>query len=497
MRKGKETSNSPAAAGTQESGTTPRRVIVVDLDQTLILGDTLHEQIVRLVLGKPWLLPRLLLSLLRGKAATKAFCAEHIALDVATLPACPEVLAFVREEQARGSYVVLCSAADKSVADNIAAHFGLFDEVVATEGGTNLKGKAKADVLCTRFPEGFIYAGDHADDIAVWAHAAGIILVGVTAAVETKARALGIPVVAIFPHRKKRGNSLRLWARALRLHHLSKNVLMFAPLVLAHQWFDRFLVTRTLLGFVLLLAVTSASYLINDLADLDADRRHATKRYRAIASGAMPIAMAALVPVFVLPGALAGAFLLDFWFGATLASYLGLTLAYTFRLKQLPLLDVFIIAVLFTLRLMMGAILISDALPVWLATFSMFFFFSLAMAKRHAEVVRAMRKGGDSLISRGYDTGDWPLMLGLGLASGLGSLIILVLYLVNEAFRKVGYGNPEFLWLIVPLVAIWIGRIWLLTHRGQMHDDPVYFAISDRPSQTLAAFALICFLVAV
>ncbi len=476
--------------------TTERRIVVIDLDQTLVRNDTLHEQIVRLIFRQPKRLPGLFGALLRGKAATKAYCADHVELDPATLHACDEVLGFIRSEKAAGSYLVLCSAADIRVANALAAHVGLFDEVIATSGSTNLKGPAKAEALARRFPQGFVYAGDDEADLAIWSKSDGIVLVGVSDRVARRARAMGKPVVAELRTRAANPKShLQIWAKALRVHHWSKNILMFVPLLLAHEWFNFDLIARSCMGFGLLLAVTSSSYLINDLADIDADRLHATKRHRPIASGALPLSQALLVPVIVLPLALILAALLNIEFAMALAAYLVITLAYSFGLKRIPLLDTFIIGVLFTTRLVMGATFVGSGLPIWLLTFSMFFFFSLAMAKRHTEVLRSAGNGA-SLATRGYRPEDWPLTLNMGVTAGLASLVILVFYLVDEAFRVVGYARPEFLWAVVLFVSIWIGRVWLLTHRGQMNDDPVSFALRDRPSLAIAAVIAILFLIA-
>ncbi len=236
--------------------------------------------------------------------------------------------------------------------------------------------------------------------------------------------------------------------------------------------------------------------MVNDLADIDADRLHATKRHRPIASGALPLSQAVAFPAVVIPIGLALAFWLNAAFGAALLAYLVLTFAYSFGLKRIPLLDTFIIGVLFTTRIIMGSAFIGSPLPIWLLTFSMFFF-SLSMAKRHTEVMRARGVGGDSLASRGYRAEDWPLTLNMGVTSGLASLVILVLYLVDEAFRVVGYARPEFLWAIGLFIAIWIGRVWLLTHRGQMNDDPVDFALRDRSSQLIALVIGVLFLIAI
>jgi 4-hydroxybenzoate polyprenyltransferase/phosphoserine phosphatase len=503
MLSGMSVESSAAAAATSDPSSDffsaahkPRRVVVVDLDGTLLKSDILHEQLIRLLLRQPLSLVGFLKALGTGKAEAKAYCAERIPLDIGALPFCSEVLDVLRRERAQGSYLVLCTAADRRAAEAVAQDCGLFDEVIATENGVNLKGTTKAAALAKRFPEGFVYIGDHADDLPVWAQAKEVVLAGARPRTARQARALNVPVTTSVRERPSGTDALRQWVRALRVAHWPKNLLIFVPLVLAHQWQDFQLIGLTIAGFAALAAVTSCCYLLNDLIDLDIDRRHLTKRERPLASGALPLVAAAALVAIVLPGVLAASLLVYWPFGLALASYAGLTIAYSLWLKRIPLLDTLVIALLFTLRLMMGAVLIRAELPIWLMTFSVFFFFSLAMTKRYAEIVRALRIGGDSLKARGYEPEDGPLALGLGLAAGLGSLIVLLLYMVNEAFRKVGYTRPAFLWLIVLIVAVWIGRLWLLTHRGRMHDDPVDFTLRDRPSLGLAAAAAVCFLIA-
>lgn len=287
-----------------------------------------------------------------------------------------------------------------------------------------------------------------------------------------------------------------VWLAALRVQQWAKNLLIFVPLLLGHQWFNAAAVGGTLCAFLLLLAVTSSTYLLNDLVDLDADRRHETKRHRPLASGALPVGQAIVFASAVLPAAIILGFVLDLIFGLILLGYTATTIAYSLILKRIPLLDTLVIAGLITLRLAMGSSFIDQTPPVWLLTFSMFLFFSLAMAKRHTEVVRCRDVGGDSLASRGYQPDDWPLTLAFGISTGIASLVVLVFYLVDEAFLVVGYGRPEFLWLVVACIGIWIGRIWLLTHRGRMDDDPVNFAVGDRASQLLGVAVVVLFLVA-
>jgi 4-hydroxybenzoate polyprenyltransferase len=286
------------------------------------------------------------------------------------------------------------------------------------------------------------------------------------------------------------------WAQALRVHHWSKNFLVFVPLVLAHRVSEWPLLLQTALAFVLLLVVTSAGYLINDLTDIEADRLHPSKRNRPIARGALRTDQVVTVVAIAIPVAMVLAFIISPGFGMVLAAYLAVTLAYSFWLKRVPLLDVFVIGALFTARVVMGAVFVGPPLPVWLLAFAMFFFFSLAVAKRHAMLVAARDGEETSFALRGYRIGDVPLTLGIGVSSGFVSMLILVLYLVDEAFRRVGYSRPDFLWAVVALVAIWVGRIWLLAHRGELNDDPVSFALRDRWSQAIAAGILLLFLVA-
>lgn len=291
--------------------------------------------------------------------------------------------------------------------------------------------------------------------------------------------------------------SARTWLVAVRPQQSSKNLILFVPLLLGHQWSNTAAILQALAAFVLLVAVTSATYLINDVIDRDADARHATKHLRPVASGALPVSRALIAAALLLSAALLLGVAFDLVFGLLLLTYVVVTGAYSLFLKHIPLLDVLVIAALITLRLAMGSSFIDEVPPVWLFTFSIFFFFSLAMAKRHTEVVRARDVGGDSLADRGYEPGDWPLTLAFGISAGLASLVVLVFYLVEQAFRTVGYSRPALLWGIVAAVAIWLGRIWLLTHRGKMNDDPVSFALSDRSSLAIGLAVALLFIIAV
>lgn len=274
-------------------------------------------------------------------------------------------------------------------------------------------------------------------------------------------------------------------AEAFRIHHWTKNFLLFVPLILSHEWSNHRLIGETVWAFACLLAVTSATYLINDVADIASDRQHWSKRLRPIASGRLPVAAALAMAGLLLAAGFAGALLLSQPFTLALLTYLVLTLAYSFRLKRIPLLDTLVIGILFTLRLVMGVVLLEVQKPAWLLTFAVFFFFSLAMAKRHTEVLRAADHSGESLKDRGYQPGDAPLTLALGTGTAIASLVVLFIFIVLEMLPANIYSRPVFLAGIPAMLAIWLGRIWLLAHRGRMDDDPVSFALHDRPSLLL------------
>lgn len=452
--------------------------MVVDLDGTLILTDTLHEQAAHAFFHSPFRLLRALPKVVEGRAALKAALAHEVDFSTAGLPFREDLLLWLRAEAGRGRAIHLCSAANQSVVDAIAKRVGVFTSAVGS-GDENLKGRAKADYLARRFPEGFVYAGDSSADLHVWRAAQAIILSGAGATVARQARGLGKPVEAEFANPPL---TLQQWLRAFRVHHWSKNVLIFVPLVLAHAFTDLRTLAITVLGLCCLLLVTSATYLVNDVADLDSDRRHWSKRNRAIASGRMSIPVALGIAALAIVAAFVGALLLSVGFAAALAAYLALTLAYSFGLKRIPLLDTLVIGILFTTRLVMGMALLGHPYSEWLLTFSVFFFTSLAIAKRHTEIVRAGASSKHALGSRGYRVEDSGLTLSLGIATGVASLLIMVLFIVEELLRRDVYGNPKILWGVPVVLAVWVGRIWLLAHRGEMNDDPVSFALRDRAS---------------
>jgi 4-hydroxybenzoate polyprenyltransferase len=285
------------------------------------------------------------------------------------------------------------------------------------------------------------------------------------------------------------------WVRTMRVHQWSKNILLFVPLFVGHA-FSLQAVARSALGFALLSLLSSATYIINDLADREADRVHPTKRLRPFASGRLKVAHGLIVASLIIVIALLGALFLAPAFAASMVAYLTVTLAYSYRLKGIALLDVFIIGVLFTLRIVMGAELLGIGHSPWLLSFALAFFLSLALAKRHAEVMAAAANHAEEIVGRGYRGTDWPITLTFGVGVGLVSIVIMLLYMTNDATPSGFYHSGAWLYAIPALMTVWLMRVWLLSHRELLHDDPVVFALRDPTSLLLGVAVAVAFYLA-
>jgi len=381
--------------------------LVVDLDGTVLLTDTIVENFSCLLFRDPLAAGECLLSI-RSRAAFKQRVAQHILPDLHHLPQREELIRLIRSERARGREVHLVTAADQKIADGIAAAIDMFNSATGSNGKENLKGEAKLAHIRRRFARGFIYAGDNTCDLPVFAAARGAILCDASRDMARAVAASGTPVLA---EMSRPVPSVFAWVHAVRLHQWSKNILIFVPLFVGHAFHDPSKIAAAVLGFLLLSVFVSGTYLLNDLSDLSADRRHPIKRSRPLASGRLKLTLGlAAAPAMIL-GALAGAFALSPAFGLLLIAYLALTLAYSFGAKRVPLTDAFVIGVLFTLRVAMGAAVVDLGQSPWLLSFSLAFFVSLALAKRHTEIMAAGRAGTAALAGRGYRADDWPLTL--------------------------------------------------------------------------------------
>jgi len=457
--------------------------LCVDLDGTLIRTDLLIESFFVALKHNPLSLFAAPLWLFRGKAFLKRRLAGRADLDCSGLPYHPELLEYLHAQRAGGRSLVLVTASDRKYADQVAAHVGIFDAVLASDGKVNLSGKAKRDCLDRRFGErGFDYAGNGRDDLPVFSHARCAVLVNPDAGVRSAARRV-TTVERVFDGPKGR---FRAWMHALRLHQWLKNLLVFVPITVAHQLDNATLLWQAAVAFFAFSLCASSVYLLNDLLDLSVDRAHPRKRLRPFAAGTLPLVHGlALIPV-LLAVAVAVALWLPVEFLEVLAVYYVTTLAYSLWLKGKVLVDVFALAGLYTLRVIAGSAAVDIAPSFWLLAFSMFMFLSLAMIKRYSELRGLKDLMREQVQGRAYHVTDLPVLGNLGSASGYLSVLVLALY-INSEDVMVLYGRREFLWLLCPLLLYWVSRMWQRTVRGEMHDDPLIFALKDYVSRWIAA----------
>jgi 4-hydroxybenzoate polyprenyltransferase len=455
-------------------------VLCVDLDGTLIRGNVLWECVLVLLKTRPVTVLLLPFWLLAGRANVKRQLAVRVHLDPASLPYRQQVLELLRREKATGQRIALVTAADREVAEAISSYLGVFDEVHASDGQVNLKGANKAAFLVQQFAEtGFEYMGDSAADVEVWRNARAAYVVGTEARAQQAAAVTGVKAAILEPRA-----SFRTWINALRGHHWAKNLLLFLPLVLSHNLTVE-LLGRTLVGFALYGCCASGLYILNDLLDLHSDREHPWKKERPFASGTISIPEGLVASFLLLASSLGLGLFLDAQFGFALLGYAALTMLYSIYLKKIALLDVFVLSSFYSFRILAGALISGTPLSQWFLAFSMFFFLSLAMAKRYSELLHAsdLVKAGNS--GRGYHTGDRELLLSLGVGSSFAAVVIFSLYVHSPDVRLL-YTSPEFLFLLCPIVLYWLSRNWLLAHRGELKEDPVTLAIRDPVSYGVA-----------
>jgi 4-hydroxybenzoate polyprenyltransferase len=451
------------------------RPLAVDLDGTLVSTDTLWESVLLLVRRQPWVILLLPFWLVGGRAAFKRRVAERFVLDPTLLPYRTELVDALQRAASGGRKLFLSTAADARIANAVAEHLGFFEGVLASDGNQNLKAGHKRDALEARFGRnGFDYIGDSAADLAVFAGAARGYLVEASSVVASRASAFNVRVVST------RRSRLRAAFKALRVHQWSKNALVLLPVLLSPVRPSFGVLKNAALAMLSLSLCASAGYVFNDLVDVGADRAHATKRRRPFASGALPLQYGPPLLALLLGASFGVAFAtLPIMFVGMLALYLVLTLGYSFYFKSKLLADVILLAWLYTHRVIAGGVATAIPISAWLLAFCMFLFFSLAFAKRYVELRQAVGKS-DKIRRRGYYTQDLEMVAPMGTAAGFMAVLVFCLYI--ESAGAVAYSRPWLLWLICPMLLYWVARIWFLAHRGEMHDDPVKFAITDRRS---------------
>lgn len=467
--------------------------VVVDIDGTLVKSNLLIESALKFVKQSPlalwWMLRWLLVG---GKAHLKSQIASRVDLDVSQLPFCQEILNLCSAAREQGQRVVLATGAAAKYAQAIGRLLTV-DSVLATTEQHNLTGRAKLDAILLECPDGkFLYAGNEAVDMHIWRRADAAVVCGGARLAHAAAS-----VTRVHHHVLPRPQRMRMLAKAVRLHQWSKNVLVFLPFLPLASSLPAATWLLGVAAFVAFGLCASSVYLVNDLFDLDADRAHPRKRHRPIAAGDFSLGAAiGLAALLLVAAFLLAMVVLPPLFMGVLALYWALTTAYSLDLKKRVNVDVLALACLYTLRVLAGAAVLAIAPSFWMLAFSIFLFLSLAAAKRVAELESLVRRRvGESAPGRGYQVRDMPVLTAQGAASGQLAVLVFALYLntvLSQQFR-----HPEVLWAVCPLLLLWINRVWMKVSRGELHDDPVVFALRDNFSRAVAVVAVLCVAIAV
>lgn len=474
--------------------TRPTLPLVVDLDGTFLKVDALFEMFAAGLFSRPVQTILVLGKLRFGIAAFRRSLSELVQLDVGSFPVRENLLAYLEEQAAAGRDIHLATTADDSVAARVAELYPVFKSASGTEPGINLWGPNKAKKLQELFPGGFVYAGDSPTDLPIWKCAGAAIMVSATRSLKNSVQLAGIPIERSFDETTSR---YAMWLSAIRPHQWAKNAIVLAPIILGWRDTTPAAFLTSLIIIAVLCVVVSLTYVINDIADLAYDRKHWSKKRRPFAAGEIPLRDGLIAVGIGLPLACGTALYIAPLAGVCIVFYVIVTLGYSVVGKRIPLFDTFLISLLFTIRVLIGIAAADLRASAWLLTFSMFFFFSIALAKRHTELLRASEKGLQTLEGRGYRAGDESMTLTFGSAASMASILIVVIYLVEEVFARQIYRTPAWLWVTPIAIFLFSCRIWVLAHQGKMTDDPIAFALRDRVSLWLGVLVAIAIALAV
>lgn len=479
--------------------------LCVDLDGTLVKSDTLVDTVLVLARHSPGALLKLPGWVAGGKASFKQKVSSLASLDVEYLPYNEELLSYLREQHAQGREIYLATGADAALAERVAAHLGIFAGVLASDGAVNLTGRNKLAAFQSRFANGFSYIGNARPDVHLLTACVNPMVANPHRSLLSGLRRAGVQPVRTFVHA---AHPVKAWVKAIRLHQWAKNTLIFLPLLLAHSH-ESGTILAAVLAFLSFGLAASATYILNDLLDLEADRHHPRKRRRPFASGdvspiagvmtigvfaMLSLAMALLVPHALIalpphsnPAQVSNRFL------EWLLIYAVSTTAYSLWLKRMVLVDVIVLSGLYTVRILAGSAATSINVSTWLAAFSVFFFLSLAFVKRFSELeslrIRTEGEGSTAIKGRGYRVSDLEQLRSFGTASGYASVVVFALYIGNLEAATL-YEHTTRLWLLVPVLLLWLSRLWLLASRDDLHEDPVVYAITDKRSLLLGGLVV-------
>lgn len=471
--------------------------LVVDLDGTFIRTDSLHELLTKAIMNPKRLLIAVYVLITDGKAAFKRYLADSFDIAEHLLPRNQSVAEFLKAEKSQERNIILVTGADQKIADNIDPHHYLFTEVIGSNGRVNLTGNNKRDYLVKRFGEkGYDYIGNSKTDIPIWKSASNSFLAtsfsSRTASVSNSFAQIRFNEVFV----ETQSSTLKNWIKELRVHQSLKNILLFLPLVAAHELGDFSKILLLCLGFLCFTAVAFSVYLLNDIIDIDADRVHARKKNRPIAAGAIDPITGLIASLLLAMFGIFAAFLILPSFGSVIITYLLLTISYTFWLKKIAMLDVIFLGLLYMIRIAAGAILADVTLSFWFTGIALFLFISLAIAKRYSEIVSlGSHTDQHNVPGRGYELSDSSAAMALGVSTGIAAVLIFTVYIQTNSVKLL-YPSNNVLWFAIPVLMYWIGNLWLTAGRNELNDDPVIFAIKNKKSLIAGIFLLVIFVLA-
>ncbi len=460
--------------------------ICVDLDGTLIKTDMLFETALLFLKENVLNIFLMLTWLLKSKATLKNNLSQRVNLNASLLPYNQELLQYLNKNKNQYD-LILATATNGIIAKNVANHVGIFSDVVASDAKTNLKGKNKLEVLDQRYGKGkYIYCGDSSADLPIFSSSMSFVLVNPSRS--TKAKAMKLKNAALVIENKK--SFFKSILKQIRVYQWIKNILLFLPPLLAHVT-DIDIYQQAILAFISFSFTASSIYILNDLLDLESDRAHKRKRFRPIAAGNVSIPMAALTfLILIVSSGFISIEFLPVEYSLVLLLYFISNLLYSFKLKQIYLIDIVILASLYTLRIYAGSLAVTVPASKWLLAFSMFMFLSLAFLKRYTELLDLKTHKKEKAKGRGYSVDDISLVQSFGTGAGLLSILVYTLYIESNSITLL-YKRPEFLYLIAPLLLIWVGRLWFKANRGDMHDDPIVFTAKDKISYIIIGLSFL------
>jgi 4-hydroxybenzoate polyprenyltransferase/phosphoserine phosphatase len=465
--------------------------LIVDLDGTLINTDLLHEGFLIFLKKNIFNLFLCLIWLLKGKTILKKNIAEQVDIPYKLLPVNKSLVEFLKKESEGGRKIILATASYQSQAVEISKLIPVFDEIVASDDLINMKGEQKRKLLVEKFGEkGFDYVGNSKSDLKIFASCRFSYLVNPSVLLTKKTANLS-DLKNTWHITKTSGYTI---IKSIRAYQWIKNLLIFIPLVTSHTFHSITPFLNGLMAFLSFSFIASAGYIINDLMDLNADRTHPEKCRRPLASGELSIVSGIITGVLLICASFIIASTQNIYFIGILLLYFFCSIVYSLFLKKLVLYDVFMLAMLYSIRIFAGGIVIDVPLSFWLIAFSAFIFLSLALVKRYSELIQINDQTSLEIRGRQYSLQDINLLEIMGIVSGFMSIVVLSLY-INSKEVTLLYTNPKVLWALSILFLFWISRIWHKAIRGEMTDDPILFAIKDKSSYFI--FGLVTLIIAI